>query len=406
MLQYFFTLLPFSFAILQLIAYFMHRDKTETQNLMVWLIATAAVYLFSDAMYVLPEVSNYRSFLIADIITHFVTPMLPFVLFLVIFSFRHPSSQYRKYYPLAAIATFYGTACLTVTLLAGFGNVADFYQSYAEHRTFLSDFDTPMFRLCIFLNVYLYYALLSVEMLLVLGYVIYYLRRKHFGLASLWRFVFKGGEATPLIIICWCSIAFSILAGTRMAFGRFFWMEHTNFSAVISILFAFLVYSYCSIGMVAHMYEGTLREMLHPLMLAPQHDADNNPLEAVDDGAIPDEERITDELIDLMENKLFFRNPNITIEDVAMRLNVDRTVVVHIIERHMSGTFREYTNRLRVLHAERYMTLHPFETQEKVARESGFADAAAFNKKFRQINGCTPREWSNQQKRQAKQRTR
>lgn len=407
MFQYFITLLPFSFSVLYALTYATHRDKTETQRLILWHVAVNAVYLFSDAMYVIENALDYRAYLIADTLAHFVTPVLPVVGFLVLYSFRHTTSEFRRFYWLGVLATFYGTACLTVTLLAGFDNVVAFLESFYEHMSFEPQFDTPIFHTWFVLSVPCYYLLLTAEIVVVLAYVIYYLHRKRFGFGSLWRFLFNGGEATPLIVCCWSTIAFCLLCGLRMGLGRGFWMNHVNLSIVVSLCMAFIVYSFYSIGLVSHMYEGTLREMLHPLMLAPMHDADNMPLSSLpEDNVIPDEERLTDELIDIMENKLLFRNPNITIEDLALRLNVDRMVVTQIIDRHMGCSFRDYANKLRVLHAKQYMTLHPFETQEKVAQESGFADASSFNKKFRQIEGLTPREWSTQHKRQQKQRTR
>lgn len=406
MLQTFITLLPFSFAVLQLFAYMVRRDKTDTQRLIMWLNVSVIVYLFSDALLVHPALTDFRMFLIVDSLVHFIVPMIPLVIFLVLYSFRHPASDYRKFYPLAFIATFYGTACLTVTLLAGFDNVAGFLQSYYEHRTFVAEYDTTAFRMYLMLNVYFYYILCAVETLFVLGYIIYYLRRKRFGLASLWRFVMKGDEATPLIILCWCTMLFCLLVFIRMGVGRFYWVEHQNVSAIVSAFFAFDVYAFFSIGMVSHMYEGTLREMLHPLMLAAGSEDDGSPLGSLGgDEQSPDEERLAEELVDLMENRQLFRNPNLTIEDVALRLNTERAVVVRIIDRHMGSSFREYINKLRVYYAQRYMMLHPFDTQEKVALESGFPDAASFNKKFRQVENMTPREWTNQKKR-TKQHTR
>lgn len=404
MFQYFITLLPFSFSVLFLAAYAMRRDKTETQRHILWLVATAVVYLFTDAMYVTEGYLDYHSYLIVDSVSHFVTPCLPLISFLVLYSFRHTTAEFRRFYWLCAVPIFYGTACLTVNLLAGFDNVVALLESMHEYKELLPQFSTPLLRTSLVLNVYLYYVFLSVEIIIVLAYIVYYLRRKRFGLCSLWRFVFNGGEATPLIIECWCMMAFSLLCFFRMGLGRFFWIDNPNISAVVSVLMAFIVYATCSIGLVSHMYEGTLHEMLHPLMLAPLHDADNMPLSSLpDDTAIPDEERLTDELIDMMEHKLLFRNPNLTIEDLALRLNVDRVVVTQIIDRHMGCSFREYASKLRVLHAKQYMTLHPFETQEKVALSCGFADASSFNKKFRQIEGLTPREWANQKKKQQKQ---
>lgn len=90
---------------------------------------------------------------------------------------------------------------------------------------------------------------------------------------------------------------------------------------------------------------------------------------------------------------MLYLNPDLTIEDVAAEINSNRVYVSQIVNQLMQMSFREYVQKLRVLHAERYMTLHPFETQDKVAQVSGFADASSFNRKFRQMEGLTPKEW-------------
>ena len=96
-----------------------------------------------------------------------------------------------------------------------------------------------------------------------------------------------------------------------------------------------------------------------------------------------------------MEDKQLYKNPNLTIEDLALQLNTSPTLLNSILEKRMGCTFREYTNKLRLLHAQRYMVLHPNETQDRIAAACGFSDASSFSKKFRQLTNQTPREWLN-----------
>ena len=399
MFQYFIILLPFSFCILFLLNYLFKKDKTETQTMVLWSLAVASVYLYADALYVLEDVNNYRSFLIADIVNHYITPLLPLVSWLVLYSFRHPRSEYKKYYWLSAIAVAIGTICLTLAFLPGFSQTVAFFASYDANHTYQPAFDLPIFHAIRFAYVDFYFAFVTLEMALLLSYVIYYLHRKRFGLRSLYRFMFEGGEATPLILMCFCTLSFIFCCALRVGFGRIFWMDHQTLTAILSALMAFWLFFYSYLGLASNVYETTFSELVHPLLMAPVHSEDELPKEAAGvDSLTPGEQLMADALIELMENKMLFRNPNLTIEDVALQLETNRVIVSQIVERHLGMSFRDYLQKLRVFYAKRYMTLHPFETQEKVAHESGFADASSFNRKFRQMEGVTPKEWRLKQK--------
>lgn len=402
MLHHFITLLPLSFAFIYFIEFLVKKDKTETQYIFMWTACLSMLFLFADALYVTEGMNNFRIFIIADTINHFITPLVPICIFLVLYSYRHKREEYIRFYWLGIIAIFFGTACLSIMLIIGLDNTAAFLESYYTVRSALPVFDNSLYKIFWFLYIPCYYVLLTIELLIVTTYIIYYLHKKRFGIGSLLRFLFRGGEATPLIIDCWISLTFFAVVFTRMGLGRFFWLEHPDASACVSIAMAFLLFAYGNIGLISHMYEGTLREMTHPLTVSPMVEG-CNPKEVLGEGKlIENEDEITDQIIDLMEDKQLYKNPNLTIEDLALKLNVSTSLLSSILERHMGCTFREYTNKLRLLHAQRYMVLHPNETQDRIAAACGFSDASSFSKKFRQLTNQTPREWLNASRQNSK----
>ena len=395
MLHHFITLLPLSFAFIYFIEFLVKKDKTETQYIFMWTACLSMLFLFADAIYVTEGMTNFRIFVITDTINHFITPLVPIFIFLVLYSYRHKREEYVRFYWLGIIAIFFGTACLSIMLIIGLDNTAAFLESYYTVRSALPVFDNSLYKIFWLLYIPCYYILLTIELLIVTTYIIYYLHKKRFGIGSLLRFLFRGGEATPLIIDCWISLVFFAVVFTRMGLGRFYWMEHPDASACVSIVMAFLLFAYGNIGLISHMYEGTLREMTHPLTVSPLvEDCDSS--KATDKSKlVENEDEITDLIIDLMEDNQLYKNPLLTIEDLALKLNVSTTLLSSILERRMGCTFREYTNKLRLLHAQRYMVLHPNETQDRIAAACGFADASSFSKKFRQFTNQTPREWLN-----------
>lgn len=400
MLQRFITLLPFFFCLVFAFQYLHKRKKTDTQMYIFWTTVIGCVYFFVDAMYIMPVVPSYPLFLGIDMFARFVIPMFPLVGFLSIHSFDHPKYECRKFYWMYYISPIAGFVCITTVILTGFFDTAAFIQSLDLHHGITHEFDEPRFRTILYVYSIGFYTLTSLEVFVLMSYMVTVLVHRNFGLRSLWTFLFRGGEATPRVLVCWCTIGLVILCMVRVLVPRFVWMEHTNWAALVSILMAMLVFDMLYIGTIAHMCEGTLREMLHPLITEPAAAPDSDASLTIHDNLFSSEEQLANELIELMENKQLFRNPNLTIEDVAVRLNTTRNVVAHIIDDRMGVTFRDYTTKLRILHAKRYMILRPVESQRKVAEASGFPDAATFNKKFRQMEGLTPREWLLQQQQQ------
>lgn len=100
----------------------------------------------------------------------------------------------------------------------------------------------------------------------------------------------------------------------------------------------------------------------------------------------------------LMREQRPFLKQGITIEDVALMLATNRTYISRMLHDEYGCTFPEYMTERRLEFAKQFMLEHPLEIQEEVAFQSGFANAPIFNKKFREQEGLTPREWLTRQK--------
>ena len=88
-----------------------------------------------------------------------------------------------------------------------------------------------------------------------------------------------------------------------------------------------------------------------------------------------------------------YRNPDITIKDVAKELATNRLYVSRAINTSFGMSFTSYINRKRIEYAIQLMREHPNIALENVASESGFASKKAFFTKFREIMGDSPRAY-------------
>ncbi len=95
----------------------------------------------------------------------------------------------------------------------------------------------------------------------------------------------------------------------------------------------------------------------------------------------------------LMTEQHPYTQQGLTIEDVALMLATNRTYVSQMLRNDYGCTFPEYMTERRLEFSKQFMLEHPHDVQEEVAFQAGFSNASAFNKKFKDNYGVTPREW-------------
>lgn len=103
--------------------------------------------------------------------------------------------------------------------------------------------------------------------------------------------------------------------------------------------------------------------------------------------------KLRDDFEALMTEQKPYLKQGITIEDIALMLATNRTYVSRMLHDDYSCTFPEYMLEKRLEYSKTFMLEHPHDVQEEVAFQCGFASASAFNKRFREQYGITPREW-------------
>ena len=96
----------------------------------------------------------------------------------------------------------------------------------------------------------------------------------------------------------------------------------------------------------------------------------------------------------LMQDERLFLQPGLTLNDVAERLNTNKTYVSKMVNRTTHLGFPEVLNIMRVDYAQRYIRSHPNASQEEIAKACGFQSASTFNGTFKRITGFTPKVWA------------
>lgn len=117
----------------------------------------------------------------------------------------------------------------------------------------------------------------------------------------------------------------------------------------------------------------------------------NNIFTAVSDSW--DENSLISRFQHLMMDEHMFLHPRLTLDDVADRLNSNKTYVSKLVNNTYNLGFPELINTLRVDYAEQYILSHREAKQDEIARSCGFLSASSFNTTFKKVTGMTPKVW-------------
>lgn len=103
------------------------------------------------------------------------------------------------------------------------------------------------------------------------------------------------------------------------------------------------------------------------------------------------------EIIKIMEYEKLYRNPNLTVEDLASNLNIIKNHVSQTINQTFNMNFYDFVNKYRVEEVKKEIEI----SNEKInflelAINAGFNSKSTFNTAFKKYTSVTPSEYKNQ----------
>ena len=106
------------------------------------------------------------------------------------------------------------------------------------------------------------------------------------------------------------------------------------------------------------------------------------------------EEILYNKISKLMQDEHLYRDKNIKREDLAFKLNTNRTYLADAIKTCADGlTFTEFLNRYRLRHAAKLLTNNHDLNINEIGDESGFNSRITYNRLFRDYYGMSPSEY-------------
>lgn len=258
------------------------------------------------------------------------------------------------------------------------GRIFDIYEMFSH--TFYQVFLYAWFALSIFL-------------------LIFFLVNSHYRFGDLRLFIFKGKESLLVNAIIGCCM---MLTGSFLICNLLepLLKQDSPAAIIIFIFMALLLFFFFYLGTIFDETTVFWQEIFNPKKTWERKYLESHPEIAEIKRVLDTSEKkntkgfsIQSRFVLYVEEQEPYLNPDVTIEEVASQILVDKDRLAKVIKESTGLNFRNYMNMKRVEEAKKIMTLFPTMSMNHVAKKAGFTSNSTFSRKFNEIEGMSPTEW-------------
>lgn len=204
-------------------------------------------------------------------------------------------------------------------------------------------------------------------------------------------FLLRKGNLSPYDLLGWVvCILMAMDIAQHMADYQAF-RTHPGWTIAFCLVVMVMLFLFGYISQFVHLDQVSLEELQHPQLVVAMLPTELQQQEI--DRKVAEESQLCDRIRQVVEGKKRYTNPDYTIAMLAEEVGVNRVYVSQAINHNLHNSFREYMNMLRIRRCKQMLREFPGMKQEELARECGFIDAPALNRKFKEIEGVTPAQW-------------
>ena len=393
--------LPCIVSLLWLIIY-CFRDKVYTQRLMMALLALCIYYFMTYAFYISPQ-TDYKVMTILDVLN--VPVILTILAVDAMFISAHHSKhlvQSRWVVVLFIPVFFVSSVNFLLYYILGIDHVASLFEQIDSIGGLLPNYDSRLNRLFVELHTDLHRYLLLSYILLIFILSFEAARREGYQFGNIYRFFFKGKESNATRVICLLNTTTLLLLMPLAGMGHSYLYNHATLGAVISLALSFSLFLLFYVEYIIDTPVFTLRSLSHMQLMQPQRvvivsngESDDEELTMghAAEQAVAQHPELVDALRKAFEEDQLHLDTHLSIQSLASKLSTNRTTLSLIIGQTYGSTFRQLVAHYRIESAKKYMLENPDVKQEVVALECGFGTAQAFNQKFKEVEGESPKIW-------------
>lgn len=177
------------------------------------------------------------------------------------------------------------------------------------------------------------------------------------------------------------------------------WFVNNELIFIPAIIMAIMLYALGYVSNTIDIYSNLEHENLNLDIAFPtqtKHDSTNDDINKQQgiDNIESIKLSLSQKLIEIMDSDKPYLNPNLTIQDLALMLNTNRTYLSVTFRDEFGVSFSTYINQKRVEHAKTILSNPNFETNKEAIinaqTNSGFPSESTFYRLFKQQTGISP----------------
>ena len=392
-------LLPFWICVLGTFLFIVKRHKDLTQRFILALNILCMLYFCADSILLYGEQDSVQG-IVSSILRQFVGPTLLPLLLLFLRSMRKTSTLpwTTGFWFIPPVA--FGSVSLVLLFLMGRENAGDYLATCIGMDGVKERFvGSPLHEVHFLFDHTIYKFFMLAELIYVTVWILYQMYRSEYTLRSIYHRLLHNDHVPVCELLYPSVLLFLFFTGIRLGLGRELLHHHLSLTGFFNVMMSACIALVDYLSLYTNRSPVTFRVLRSPLSMADsgrkyhyqvEKGKVDTPIEGMN--ALSYAELVDGFKALMMVDRLYL-NPNLCLEDVVEKLNSNRTYVSCMVSKEYGMNFRDYIGSLRIEAATKYMKAHPTATQTEVAIESGFSSASAFNKKFRQVKGTSPRQW-------------
>lgn len=398
--------LPCIISLLWLIIYWF-RTRVRTQRLMMVMLVLC-VYYFTTYAFLISSSTDYRVMSLLDVLN---VPVILTLLALdaLFVSAHHSNTLIQSHWQIILfipIFLFSSVNCLLYYII-GIDEASLLFDQFDRYGKLLPASDTTINHLFIHLRVAFHRFVVSPYILFILVLSLVVSRREGYRFGRVWGFFFRGQESSATRVICLLNTTTLLLLIPLAAIGRSYLYNHPGLGMVLTLLLSVSLFLLFYVEYVIDTPRFTLRDLSHVQFVLPQvplvvdeptaevddTSEDELPSERAAELAVAQHPELVDAVRKAFDTEQIYLDQRLSIQGMASLLSTNRTTLSLVIGKVYGTTFRQLVARYRIEAAKRYMLANVDAKQEVVAMECGFGTAQAFNQKFKEVEGESPRIW-------------
>lgn len=367
------------------------KKKSSSIKALAFFLFLGCVYFFVDSSF-LRQIDDYQQYIISDILMVSLGMLLPISTIHYLNTLTPDNRTNMRYLNFVFICLAIGLGASSAILygVMGLDNATQYISSQIDKKELSPLFDDRIYQVHFLINTTIFYIASGIETLFVIFVAGKNLLKGDFNISKVVSFIrndrpvkFSVANIQSLLVLI-----ITILMSVRICLGRVGLLSHMPLTYLLSALIAAVVFA---INIVAFSSEG----------LELSRRSNSSPFGSGTVSTLQQSTYFPEESFDSLKVKFenamrmerIFLDPDLTITTMSISMETNRTYLSRLVNMLYKTDFRTYINTLRISYAKELIMHEPSASMEYIALKSGFKTLSQFNRKFKEIDGETPRRW-------------